>query len=1042
MPAQEAASFRVVSAIPGRVRIQAASRHGRDGRLPELAARLGTVAAVLHTDVVADASSVIVRYAAAQRDLATVVRDIEATAAAVPAPTVLPVEDRRPIASSSLDTFQRAGRTRSAPAPGVSLLHSFPGRLRVRVPRLRRRQEVAAPLAAALGRETGIQQVEARPDQEFLIVRYDASVHQPAGVIEIIKRLLARLPQVAPPLPTEITCARDIPPGETKGLKPLLLPTVAVALAATKVMPPFVVGSALALAAMPLAGRAAEGVRARRFNVDQLDITALLVLALRRDFLIGSVMTWLIGLGDVIRARTMGRSRRAVSELMSPAKQQAWVERDEVLVSVPVNLLERGSTVLVYPGDQIPADGVVIKGQALVDEKVLTGESVPVPKTGGDAVYALTMVAEGQIGVRVEHIGKETRAGQVVAMIENAPLSDTRIQNYAAKIGDRLVGPIFGLALATYLLGGDSLRVAGVLILDFASGIRVSAPTTILSAMTGAAKQGLFIKGGRAMENLARVDAVVFDKTGTLTPGEPVITGAHALDPTFTPDDVLRLAASAEAKLQHPAAKAIVDTATKRGLEITPPTKMDYAMGLGMRAVIAGQIVQVGSERYLRGRGVDLAPAEALTAENRTRGNSLVYVAADGVLVGLLTYADPPRAESANVVRALAERGVKRIIMVTGDNQRAARAIAAEVGITEVIAEAFPEQKADVVQCLRRQGYTVAVIGDGINDSPAFMRADIGVSLPHGADVAKEMADVILLDGDLRSLPRALDLSRDAMRILRQNVNIVVWPTALGIAASLVGRATPLLSTLISHGTTIIAGLNGLRPLFPKAEPGKEVGRKSPLRVAPRPSAPPESALRARVWPIIKRLPTYLRLAWTLSREPAIPWRHKTLLYLFPIYYVSPAHLLVHPIPVIGQIDGVLFLVLALRQALTHCPREVLARHLTRLNLASTQLEKDWETALFVLRQMAGKVGDPLRRKQGFAGHVAGGFGGERPASPAAAVRLGDARGPSCPPRGHGGAGRRERPAPSGGGDGLAGAERPARDYPRRGRRPDHAAGR
>jgi uncharacterized membrane protein YkvA (DUF1232 family) len=277
----------------------------------------------------------------------------------------------------------------------------------------------------------------------------------------------------------------------------------------------------------------------------------------------------------------------------------------------------------------------------------------------------------------------------------------------------------------------------------------------------------------------------------------------------------------------------------------------------------------------------------------------------------------------------------------------------------------------------------------------------VGVSLPHGADVAREVADVILLDGDLRSLPRALDLSRDAMGVLRQNVNIVVWPTALGIAASFVGRATPLLSTLISHGTPIVAGLNGLRPLFPRepargapgprrlmgATPAKGTtgpadptgGRRARQAAAPAspptPRSPEEGDLRALVWPMVRRLPAYLRLGWALSREPAIPWRHKTLLYLFPVYYVSPAHLAVHPIPVLGQIDGVLFLVLALRQALAHCPRPVLARHLARLNLAPTQLEDDWRTALYVVRRVGrsvgGSVAGPMARRLRFTGHAA-----------------------------------------------------------------------
>jgi heavy metal translocating P-type ATPase len=509
----------------------------------------------------------------------------------------------------------------------------------------------------------------------------------------------------------------------------------------------------------------------------------------------------------------MQSSRRAIGELLSPAGQRAWRELDGGVALVTVDSLVHGDIVIVYPGDLIPVDGVVTSGKAVVDQKILTGESVPLLREEGDPVFALTNIADGQISIRVEHIGRETRAGQVVSLIENAPLSDTRVQNYAAMLGDRLVIPLFALAGVTYLVSGDPVRLAAVLILDFATGIRVSAPTAILSAMIGASRQGLFIKGGKAMERLATVDAIVFDKTGTLTLGSPRVTDVCSFDESITEDEVLRLAASAEANLKHPAAKAIVEAAKSRGLRVDPPDDMEYLLGLGINTTIGGHRIQAGSRRHMRQSGIDISIADVLMAQWSALGRSVVFIARNGSLIGVLAYSDPPRTESAAVVQALLDRGVKRIVMLTGDTAAAAHAMAGHLKITDVIADAFPEQKADVVQQLRDEGYTVAVIGDGVNDSPAFTRADVGISVAHGADVAKETADVILLDSNLWGLPRAIDISRGAMGILKQNINIIVGPTAIGLVGSVLGLSTPLISTVINNGTTVIAGVNALRPM-------------------------------------------------------------------------------------------------------------------------------------------------------------------------------------------------------------------------------------
>lgn len=866
MPVTETRKFRIVSAIPGRIRLQISKDLRNPAILEEIALLALELAGGAEVSLAIEALSVVVSYPPLERPLREMVQHLEAIAhrvvtkrASSPGTPgrLSPASGRTATPRPAPDVAARVGSTPTVASPSVvttppspeiiaprpvqgadtihdgqtppklhiDIKHFFPGRIRLHMPRLRRNVRLATALEQNLSQVPGVTGVEASHESGFVIVRYNAGTHKSVGLIGAVRfalgKALQNLSNADPHNPrvsssTDQERGKDLIAEQKPGLNPLLFPTLSIAISAVGGLPIAVVGSALVLASLPTAKGALDGLRQRRFNVAQLDLGALIALSFLGQFLTGGIMTWLIGLGELIRTRTMRRSRRAISELMSTAGQSAWVECNGTVLSMPLDRLQAGDIVVAYPGDQIPVDGVVLDGRALVDQKLLTGESVPVPKSEGDAVFALTIVADGQLRIRVEHIGTETRAGRVVEMIESAPLSDTRVSNYAAKVGDRLVPGIFALAGGVFLVSGDLGRLASILILDFVTGIRVSAPTTILSAMTGAAKQGIFIKGGKAMENLADVDAIVFDKTGTLTHGSPFVTEVLPTEATLTADEVLRWAAAAEANLKHPAAKAIVDAALARGLDIPKLDTMEYAMGMGVASTVEGHTFHVGSQRYMRELGIDLSRATTLIDRCVASANSMVFCVMDKNLIGLVAYSDPPRSESAEVIRALRDRGVKRIVMLTGDNRRAADAVASKLGITDIIADAFPEQKADVVEALRAEGYKVAVIGDGINDSPAFTRADVGISLQHGADVAKETADVILLDGDLRGLPRAIDLSREAIGILNQNVNIIIGPTVIGMAAAAVGLSTPLISTLINNGTTVVTGLNALRPMFPR----------------------------------------------------------------------------------------------------------------------------------------------------------------------------------------------------------------------------------
>jgi Cu2+-exporting ATPase len=356
---------------------------------------------------------------------------------------------------------------------------------------------------------------------------------------------------------------------------------------------------------------------------------------------------------------------------------------------------------------------------------------------------------------------------------------------------------------------------ASLLIVDYGTGIRVAAPTTVLSSMTKAARQGILIKGGRYLEQLAEMDAIVFDKTGTLTLGAPeVVELVHYAHGDLSPATILQLAAAAQQRLTHPVAEAIIGAARCRELEIPERDSSDYLIGQGVEAIVDGRVVLVGSGRFMSAKGVVVLQAREDLRRITEAAAAPIFVAVDGVLCALFVLADPLRPEAAAVVQALRARGIEEIIMLTGDHAAVAKRVAGSLGIARYVAEALPEHKAELVRRLQAKGHMVAVVGDGINDSPALAQADVGISVHSGADVAQETAHVALLEGNLWKIPLAIDIARESMHLIRQNWDLIFYPSTAAIALSLPGMIGPVGATLISNGSAVLAAANALRPLL------------------------------------------------------------------------------------------------------------------------------------------------------------------------------------------------------------------------------------
>ncbi len=541
-----------------------------------------------------------------------------------------------------------------------------------------------------------------------------------------------------------------------------------------------------------------------------------------------AVIIGLVLLGRWLEARAKGQAAGAMKALMKLRPTTARVLRDAREVDLPIDQVRVGDLVRVRPGERVPVDGVVIDGSSSIDESMLTGESIPVEKRAGDAVTGATLNAQGSFVLRAERVGRDTTLAQIVRLVEQAQGSKAPIQRVADAITARFVPAVVLAALAAFaiwMLVGPEPRLPfalssaiAVLIIACPCAMGLATPTAMMVGTGKGAENGILVRDGAALEQAQRVTTVVLDKTGTITRGEPSVVEVIALDGT---DDtqLLRLAAAAEVGSEHPLAGAIVRLAKQRGEPL--PAASDFAAiaGGGVQATVEERRVVIGSDRLLVEAGIDTAPiSEAAEAAARA-GHTAALVAIDGRVAGLLAIADTIKPESTEAIRRLHDAGLQ-VWMITGDRAAVAHAIGAQVGIPadRVLAEVRPEEKAAKVAELQAAGALVAMVGDGINDAPALARADLGVAIGTGADVALEASDITLVGNDLRSVPAAIRLSRATMRTIRQNLgwafgyNVLLIPVAGGLLYPLTGwLLSPALAAAAMAVSSVSVVTNSLR---------------------------------------------------------------------------------------------------------------------------------------------------------------------------------------------------------------------------------------
>src|ERR1700722_7142668 len=590
-----------------------------------------------------------------------------------------------------------------------SVRHSMPGRVRLHVPLLCRKRSLAGTFLDWLGRQAGIITARINYDCASLVLEYDPA-HEP-----MLRAMLERFQHASlndikliasssKPASAEANGDSTLPAVSKRF--PLALPTVSLLMAFSA--NPLIAAVNLPLMlwnALPIPRRAWKvWDNERRLNIDVLDTLAISSSILQGVPMAGCIVTWLIKLGDWIRDLTAAGQRRAISELLEFQSKSAWVLRNGVVEAIPASALEEGDLVVVYPGEMISVDGEIVDGHATIDQKTITGEGLPVNRGVGETAFAATVIRDGQITVRALRVGSATTAGQIVHLVESAPIGDTRMQNHAEQFADRLVTPTLGLAAGTAAISGDFNRFLSLVIVDYGTGIRVAAPTSVLSSMTHAARAGIIIKSGGHMEKLAGIDTIVFDKTGTLTHGTPAVIDAKSFNKHFAPERLLALAVAAETRLKHPVAEALREQLRQLGLQAPPCEETEYRVGLGVEGIVDGHYMHVGSERFFRENDIRTGHIGSQRKLIGEQGWSCLYIALDGRLAGLVAYEDRIRPESREVIAPLRRMGIRQTIMLTGDNENVARAVANRLGLTRQVSNMLPADKAGVIQELQRAG--------------------------------------------------------------------------------------------------------------------------------------------------------------------------------------------------------------------------------------------------------------------------------------------------------------------------------------------------
>ena len=560
----------------------------------------------------------------------------------------------------------------------------------------------------------------------------------------------------------------------------------------------------------PIFKEALENIVERKMTMELSMTIALLAALAIGEFFTALVITAFVLAAEVLERLTVGRGRRAIRDLLDFLPRTVSVRRVGHVVEIPAEQVEIGDSVVVKPGGHIPVDGIVLSGRSFVEQAAITGEAMPVEKLSGDVVYAGTINQSGTLEIGAQKLGRDTSFGRIVEAVERAEKSRAPIQKIADRLAGYLVYFALGAAILTFLVTHNVRSTISVVIVAGACGIAAGTPLAILGAIGRAARQGAIVKGGLYLEALAAVDTVLLDKTGTLTFGTPQVREVISND-GFAIEEIIAAASIAERRSEHPLAKAVVARAAELGVPVAEPDSFSYTPGRGIRVTYQGDEILVGSRAFLVDRGVQ----ENLPVDGHSRGSATeVFVARKGGVLGSVCIADVLRPEAKAAVAALREMGLKTILL-SGDTQGVTTAVGHDLGVDEAVGELLPDQKAKWTRELRSKNRNVAMVGDGINDAPALVEANVGIAMGSGTDVARESADVILIGSDLSKFVDTLRVARRCRAIIMQNFVGTLVVDTIGVGMAAFGYLNPLLAAFI-HVTSELAFILNSTRLLPR----------------------------------------------------------------------------------------------------------------------------------------------------------------------------------------------------------------------------------
>ncbi|WP_104722134.1 heavy metal translocating P-type ATPase [Helicobacter mesocricetorum] len=570
------------------------------------------------------------------------------------------------------------------------------------------------------------------------------------------------------------------------------------------------------VACVPLLLSGVTETFAHGINSRTLEALAVAISLYLKDFKTANSTNFMLALGEYIEEITMYKSDDLIKELAKPTSGEVWIEIKEnnktITKKVSSNTLKIGDIVVIGAGDTILIDGHIIQGEALVNQISMTGEATPTQKTRGDKVLSGTIVQEGKIKVWAESIGKDTATARIKSYIEETLVQKSSQELNASKMADSLVPITFGLAILSYLFTRDLMRAASVLQGDYSCALKLTTPVTFKSAISSAGKEGIIVKGAKSLESLQLSEVFVFDKTGTLTKGELEVLDIYSFSKEWSPETILNLAASIEEHYFHPVAQAVVKAAKEKKFTHFHHDEVTFIVARGVKSEINGKSVIIGSRHFLENdEQIPFKAHNKKIEKILLSGETPLFIGYDKQLLGVIVLKDTLRENAKKALDRLRKSGIKEIIMLTGDTKQKAKQIADTLEINRYYAELLPTQKAEILEQIMQEGKKVAFVGDGINDAPALIRADTGIGMHKGADIAKASADVVLLRDDVEAVAEAREIAIMCLNKVQRNFKITVVVNSLILGLASLGKLSAIQTAFMHNGTTIALLLNALQ---------------------------------------------------------------------------------------------------------------------------------------------------------------------------------------------------------------------------------------